>query len=177
MSIENSPEWRAMRAQVTALETKLAKAEEVTAAARATRLKTDALDALRKVGVLPDRIDHALAWLQDKGRFAFSDEGGGDAIVFKQGENEEPLEKGLETWARSADASLYFPAIQPNNAPATPAMRGTGAAKAQSAIEAMGMEMEEQLRGAVRYGAPDDSVENVKHAYATLFAEHGVVVR
>jgi hypothetical protein len=131
--LEELPEWKAHQAELAKLKKLAADAaaerDAERAKTRSSTLRTSAAQELGKVGVPADRTTHALAFLQSQGRITYADGGKGEQVVFL-GEDgaEQPLTDGLKTWAKTPDAKIYLPALNPHGSGGSPGAPGNGAA-------------------------------------------------
>ena len=130
MKLEDFPEWKANQALLEELRKKSAAAEQAAASERAknraTALRASLADQLTKVAGIPaDNHRYALALLiTEDGRVGYSEDGKGDAIVWRQPDGSEvTLDEGLKSWARSPEAKKLQP-------PQNPKGSGGGAGRA-----------------------------------------------
>ena len=111
---------------------------------RSTALRTAAIEGLGKVGITPDRAEHALAFINSRGYLTYADDGKGDDIVFRAGESEVPLVDGLKAWGKTPDAKIYLPPQNPQGSGGGPGAPGNGASNPYTQIEQL---LTEHVRG------------------------------
>jgi hypothetical protein len=148
--LEDFPEWKAHQEKLAKLEKlaaqNAAERDAERAKTRATTLRTNAVQELGKVGVPADRTTHALAFLQSQGRITYADGGKGDQVVFLGDDGaEQPLTDGLKTWAKTPDAKIYLPALNPQGSGGSPGAPG-GSAK-NNIFADIDQLIQEQARG------------------------------
>jgi len=155
VKLEDIPEWQAHKVAFDTQQKELLRfkkqAEEADKRAqierersRSTALRTAAIEGLGKVGITPDRAEHALAFLNSKGHLNYADDGKGDDIVFRAGESEVPLVDGLKAWGKTPDAKIYLPPQNPQGSGGGPGAPGNGASNPYTQIEQL---LTEHVRG------------------------------
>jgi hypothetical protein len=128
--LEDSPEWKASQAEISALKKKTADAEASTAQERAKNraasLRATLSEQLAKHGVPADRIKLAVGHLISAEQLVgYSDDGKGDAIVYRDGDvNEVSLDAGLKSFLRTGDGKVFLPAQNPGGSGGGPNGRG-----------------------------------------------------
>jgi hypothetical protein len=101
-----------MQKKIDAADAKAKAAEEKTAAAETKRLRGEQRDAaaklLRAAGLDDARTSGALALLHtERGLIAHAEDG---KVIWKSGDDEQPLDKGIDAWLKTDEGKAYIPA-------------------------------------------------------------------
>jgi hypothetical protein len=153
LKLEDFPEWKEHQKKLAAMEKKAIDAEARERAAtektRAATLRSEAGEALTRHADVPaDRRKAALALLvTEEGRLGYSDEGKGDTVVWREPDGTEvPLEKGLKAWAKTADARIFQPPLNPQGSGGGPG-RGLGNGAGESVDDVLARTLMAHARG------------------------------